>query len=73
MDNAICMEKCEGHCDVVTDVDLNVVRDLLSGCFQKVSQTSSMSSIKRTGRPVSGSVYIPRYCMTLGCLIVFRN
>ena len=38
MDNAICMEKCEGHCNVVRDVDLNVVRDLLSGRFQKVSQ-----------------------------------
>ena len=38
VDNAICMEKCEGHCDVVSDVDLNVVRDLLSGRFQKVSQ-----------------------------------
>ena len=38
MDNAIHMEKSEGHCDVVTDVDLNVVRDLLSGRFQKVSQ-----------------------------------
>ena len=38
MDNTIRMQKCEGHCDVVTYVDLNVVRNLLSGSFQKVSQ-----------------------------------
>ena len=38
MDDAIGMEKCEGQNNVVTDVDLDVVRNRLSDCLKEVGQ-----------------------------------
>ena len=58
---------------IMTIVDLYVVGDRLWELSRKWVRLSSISSISRTGRHVSGSWWVPRYWIMLGCRMVLKN